>query len=297
MSMMNPFDSTRRNPWEAAKRFRETDPIASKRIGQREDEPQKEERLTPESMPDDFQGESPALASVGMVGQRQQIEQLGSRATNLESQLASATAAQRAREAARSHSGGGKKRTGTRLVDAEGNVVKEVSAGARVFAGSREQYEAQKAAMGGRAPTVVGTTRGPNGQQMPVTATNTSSAARQAVLRTAQGFVGSPYRLGGKTVDGVDCSGLVMVAYQNAGIPVSKHSASWQRDNIPGTRTSISNLEPGDLVAWKDGSHIAIYAGGGMIIDASSSGGGRYRKLWAPESAVIGVRVNFPGDY
>ena len=301
MSMMNWFDSTRRNPWESARRFREEDPLASRRIGQPEGEPQREERLTPESMPSDFQGEPTAASSLGMRAQRESIAELGSRATNLEGQLADANSRRRAREAAeaaqqaaRSKS---RRRVGTRIVDAEGNVVSEVPQGARVFQGTREQYEAQKAAMGGRAPQPVGTTRGPDGRPMPVTATSTSSAARRAVLNTAAGFLGSPYRLGGKTVDGIDCSGLVMVAYRNAGIPVTQHSASWQRDNIPGTKTSVRNLEPGDLVAWNDGKHIAIYAGGGNIIDASSSGGTRFRPLWASERDVVGIRVNFPGDY
>jgi cell wall-associated NlpC family hydrolase len=303
MSMFNIFNTTRRNPWEQARAFKETDPLASRRIGQEEDElgrpaPRQEERLTPEAVPDQFTGERPLTEDPGVQMQRESIEQMGSRATNLESQLASATAAQRAREAASRASRGGGRRTGTRIVDAQGNVVDpgSLQGGARVFAGTQEQYQAQRAAMGNRAPQVVGTFRNSNGQMMPVTQTSTSSAARKAVLETARGFLGSPYRLGGTTVDGIDCSGLVMIAYRNAGINVEHHSASWQRDNIPGTRTSINNLEPGDLVAWDNGKHIAIYAGNGNIIDASSSGGTRHRPLWTTKG-VVGIRVNFPGDY
>jgi cell wall-associated NlpC family hydrolase len=122
------------------------------------------------------------------------------------------------------------------------------------------------------------------------------SQSRQDVVRSAQSYAGTPYQLGGKTAQGIDCSGLVMAVYNQAGYDISQHSAGWQGRNIPGVRTSLDNLQPGDIVGWKDGSHIAIYAGDGMIIDASSSKGTSRRRLWAPESAVYGIKLRFPGD-
>jgi peptidoglycan DL-endopeptidase CwlO len=122
------------------------------------------------------------------------------------------------------------------------------------------------------------------------------SNTRQGVLSEAGRYVGTPYQLGGRTVKGIDCSGLVMSVYNKAGLNVSQHSAGWQGRNIPGARTSINNLQPGDIVAWKDGSHIAIYAGNGMIVDASRSKGGAYRPLWAPQDQVYGIKLRFPGE-
>ena len=119
---------------------------------------------------------------------------------------------------------------------------------------------------------------------------------RRDVLEEAGKYVGSPYQLGGRTVKGIDCSGLVMAVYNKAGLDVSKHSVSWQGRNIPGARTSVNNLQPGDLVVWKDDTHIAIYAGNGMIIDSSSSGGTRYRKMWGSPDSVYGIKLQFPGD-
>jgi cell wall-associated NlpC family hydrolase len=122
------------------------------------------------------------------------------------------------------------------------------------------------------------------------------SESRQQVLRRTAGFAGTPYQLGGRTVKGIDCSGLVMSVYNSMGFDVSQHSASWQGRNIPGARTAVSNLRPGDLVAWKDGSHIAVYAGNGMIWDASRNRGTSLRPLWAPQNQVYGIAVRLPGE-
>jgi cell wall-associated NlpC family hydrolase len=150
------------------------------------------------------------------------------------------------------------------------------------------QSQAQTGSTGGFA----GNRQTPDSYRVPEGVTGT----RQQVLQSARGYLGSPYQLGGTTVRGVDCSGLVKAIYSQAGFDIQQHSATWQGRNIPGAKTAVANLQPGDLVAWRDGSHFAIYAGNGMIIDASSRRGTTYRKLWAPESAVYGIKLRFPGD-
>ena len=132
-------------------------------------------------------------------------------------------------------------------------------------------------------------------QQTPANIGNLSKS-RQDVVRKTASYAGTPYQLGGRTAQGIDCSGLVMAVYNQAGFDIPQHSAGWQGRNIPGVRTSTNNLQPGDIVAWRDGSHIAIYAGNGMIWDASRSRGTSMRKLWAPESAVYGIKLRFPGE-
>lgn len=123
------------------------------------------------------------------------------------------------------------------------------------------------------------------------------SNSRNKLLRNASSYIGSPYVLGGTTKQGIDCSGLVMSVYNKMGFNVSQHSATWQGRNIPGVRTAVSNLRPGDLVAWKDGSHIAIYAGNGQIIEAANTRVGTVkRKLWADPSDVVGIAVKLPGE-
>lgn len=123
------------------------------------------------------------------------------------------------------------------------------------------------------------------------------SNSRNRVMQLASGYLGSPYVLGGTTTRGIDCSGLVMMVYNQLGYNIRAHSATWQGNNIPGVRTSLSNLRPGDIVAWKDGSHIAIYAGGGQIIESANERVGTVRRrLWAPESAVFGIALRLPGE-
>lgn len=122
------------------------------------------------------------------------------------------------------------------------------------------------------------------------------SQSRQQLLQETSQYAGAPYVLGGRTAKGIDCSGLVMSVYNQAGFDITRHSATWQGRNIPGVRTAVNNLKPGDIVAWKDGSHIAIYAGNGQIWDASSKRGTTLRPLWASQDKVYGIAVRLPGE-
>ena len=124
----------------------------------------------------------------------------------------------------------------------------------------------------------------------------TLSQPRQQILQETASYAGTPYRLGGRTARGIDCSGLVMSVYNSLGFDIRSHSVSGQARAIPGVKTSVNNLKPGDLVVWNDNSHIAIYAGNGQIWDASRSRGTSLRPLWAPQSQVYGIAVRLPGE-
>lgn len=161
--------------------------------------------------------------------------------------------------------------------------------------------QAQKAAAQARTTRNTGNVGGKSYNGTPVgqawKADGTLSNTRNAVLGEASKYLGSRYVLGGTTQKGIDCSGLVMAVYNKFGYNVSRHSAGWQGANIPGVRTSVNNLRPGDIVAWKDGSHIAIYAGNGQIIEAANERVGTVRrKLWASPSQVFGIALRLPGE-
>lgn len=122
-------------------------------------------------------------------------------------------------------------------------------------------------------------------------------ASRNKVLALATSYLGTPYVLGGTTHTSIDCSGLVMAVYSQLGYSIPMHSATWQKNNIPGVRVAFNQLSPGDLVCWKDGSHIAIYAGGGEIIEAANENRGTLaRPLWDSPDNVIGIHLRLPGE-
>ncbi len=104
------------------------------------------------------------------------------------------------------------------------------------------------------------------------------TAIRQRILNTAEQMVGTPYVLGGESPDGVDCSGLVQYAYQQAGIRVPRTAA----EQFQAGRFQRQVL-PGDLLFFRTAgdsaiSHVGIYVGQGQMIHASS-GSGRVRKV------------------
>lgn len=122
------------------------------------------------------------------------------------------------------------------------------------------------------------------------------SNSRNEVMSDAFSYVGDPYVLGGLSHQGIDCSGLVEAIYSQFGYGnyVNNHSSRAQGQEIPGVRTSVSNLQPGDIVAWSDGSHIAIYAGNGMIVAAAAPGEGvKYQPVWGN---VYGIHLTLPGE-
>ncbi|MBQ3425949.1 MAG: C40 family peptidase [Clostridia bacterium] len=98
------------------------------------------------------------------------------------------------------------------------------------------------------------------------------SGKGQAIVNTAMKYLGTPYRWGGTSPGGFDCSGLVQYVCRANGISVPRVAAS-QRG--AGRYVSRENLQPGDLVFFSNGggiSHVGIYAGNGNMVHAPHTG-------------------------
>lgn len=93
-----------------------------------------------------------------------------------------------------------------------------------------------------------------------------------------------PYVFGGETTAGWDCSGFVKWVYAHFGVNLP-HSSGAQA----GAGRAVPNLaaaQPGDIIA--NGSHAAIYIGGGKVVNAANPSQG---------TCVSELRWMFPGGY
>jgi len=114
------------------------------------------------------------------------------------------------------------------------------------------------------------------------------ASGRAAIaIRYAMAQVGKAYVYGAAGPNAFDCSGLMMMAWAQAGISLP-HSSSAQSGS--GTRVSADELQPGDLVFYYSPiSHVAMYIGNGLIVHAANPGAGvRVSELYSmPYSGAV----------
>jgi peptidoglycan DL-endopeptidase CwlO len=96
----------------------------------------------------------------------------------------------------------------------------------------------------------------------------TNTAAGKAVQFVYE-QLGKPYLWGGTGPASFDCSGLVQAAWATAGVSIPRTTGEqvMALQSIP-----RSALEPGDLIYFNGATHVAMYIGNGMIIDAPRTG-------------------------
>lgn len=137
---------------------------------------------------------------------------------------------------------------------------------------------------------------------------------RKNLVADALSYLGASYRWGGKTMTGIDCSGLTHMIYGLNGLEIFRNSRP--KEGFPialkyvkgaegdvHTRATLASAKPGDLIYW--GGHVAFYLGDGKylhsngisfgtVINSLFPGDPDYRADLAKPSAIYTWGTAFP---
>lgn len=155
--------------------------------------------------------------------------------------------------------------------EVEGRLAAANTALQRAEADAAERAAtAQQASRAGTGPTSAGPITTGSGGATTCGNVQAPTAKAQAAIEFACAQIGKPYQWAADGPGSYDCSGLTMAAYAAAGVSLP-HSSRLQYSQGP--QVSRSALQPGDLVFFYSPiSHVGIYLGNGMMVDAPSSG-------------------------
>jgi len=142
------------------------------------------------------------------------------------------------------------------------------------------------AAGAARPAKVVGLVESPAHFVLPKRPKRISIAARAVAL--ARGQLGVPYRYGGSSPSGFDCSGLVTWVYGRLGVTLPHNAAALYGVGLPVPRSAI---RPGDLLFFSGLGHVGLYVGKGRMIHAPQSGRSvEIQPLSARRGTLVGAR-------
>lgn len=156
------------------------------------------------------------------------------------------------------------------IITAQGKIIQEQEAAAAAAAAARANSSSSNSSYDGGGAGKGGSIAGDyaaGGGKNPGASTGVSGSS---VVSYAMQFVGNPYVWAGNSLtNGVDCSGFVHEVYAHFGISTPRYSQAFKS---VGQAVSFDNIQPGDVVVYP--GHVAIYAGGGVIVEAQSTKAG-----------------------
>lgn len=159
------------------------------------------------------------------------------------------------------------------IITAQGKIIQEQEAAAAAAAAQAAAARANSSPSsssydgGGAGNSGIAGDYAAGGGKNPGASTGVSGSS---VVSYAMQFVGNPYVWAGNSLtNGVDCSGFVHEVYAHFGISTPRYSQAFKS---VGQAVSFDNIQPGDVVVYP--GHVAIYAGGGVIVEAQSTKAG-----------------------
>jgi probable lipoprotein NlpC len=111
------------------------------------------------------------------------------------------------------------------------------------------------------------------------------------VISSARSYLGTPYKYGGTTRAGMDCSGLLINAFREINISLPRSSADQSK---VGQEVKMSELQPGDLVFFATGKKKKQITHVGLVTEVKSK---NEVKFIHASSKVGVVEVNIYSDY
>ena len=119
--------------------------------------------------------------------------------------------------------------------------------------------------------TVMTNSIGANGSSAPQQYSGPTGTQADQAVAFVYNQLGCPYVYGGTGPChmGFDCSGLVQAAWASAGVQIPRDSYE-QYAALP--HVPLASIEPGDILVYDGEGHVAMYVGGGYIIDAPQTG-------------------------